>query len=150
MTLADGAAMSSQARQLPSLGIQCSSPRKRVRNRGPEETLSLLPNILFAPLSAASPPPLTPPRPSTPPTFTRTALLDRLAKEILRKLNLILISDIKDDRDIIGHELFSDVTGDLDAQALLRLECPRGTAFYTVRTATWSGDTVVHESVKGA
>ncbi|CAL5225631.1 g8487 [Coccomyxa viridis] len=54
-----------------------------------------------------------------------TAIADRLAREVLRKLRLAVEADRKDDRDIICEEVFTDLTGGLDDFLKEQLEIPR-------------------------
>jgi hypothetical protein len=59
----------------------------------------------------------------SPPALTRrssgvaAAVQERLAKEVLRKLQLATDAEEKEDRDIVCSEVFADITGELNTAA---------------------------------
>lgn len=65
-------------------------------------------------------------------SLTRLKWEAACAGEVERKLALLEDLDDKIDRDIIGHELLSDLTGLLDSQAADCLDANPGTRFYEI------------------
>ena len=51
------------------------------------------------------------------PSGTFAAVQERLAREVLRKLQLASDAEHKEDRDIVCSEVFADITGELDRAA---------------------------------
>lgn len=64
----------------------------------------------------------------------------RLAHEVLRKLRLAPQADLREDRDTIFSEVFTDITGELDPNAQARLGAAAGTCFYEVLAQRFERD----------
>lgn len=59
-------------------------------------------------------------------------MLDKLAREVLRKLRLAVEAEEKEDREIICSEVFSDITCELDAHAKTELDAHNKRLYFEV------------------
>ncbi|KAL3154406.1 hypothetical protein ABBQ32_013879 [Trebouxia sp. C0010 RCD-2024] len=64
--------------------------------------------------------------------MSSSSVAGKLSREVLRKLRLATDAEAKDDREIVCSEVFADVTGSLDDNALGKLNVSQGTRFYQV------------------